>query len=348
MTMNLIETENNLSTKAKKLSGVEKAALLMIALDVDVASIVFQKLAPNEVENISTEISRIKNIPSAKLQQVLEEFFHMATSKDYLLGGGPEYAEAVLEKSFGLKAKPVIEKIKNLRTLRGFDALKEADSTQLVNLLNKENPQTIALILSRLNPEQTASVLMELDPGIRSEVAFRISTLGKISPETIKEIEKVVDQLAGLSMGETVSKVNGPQSLANILNRTSNALSKEVLEEMDKRDSNITLEVKRLMFMFDSIIDIDDRHIQRIVREVDRKDLALSLKVADDDLKEKIFKGMSERAVDLLKEELDFMGKVKLKDVEAAQAKVIDVIKKLEEEGEIELNTSKTNEEVYV
>jgi len=221
-------------------------------------------------------------------------------------------------------------------------------SMQLINFLNKEHPQTIALILSHLNPNQTAGVLKELPESLRDDVVFRIATLGKISPQTLKQIEKVVDELAGVSMSQSLSKIGGTKSLAVILNKSSLSLSKEILNKLSEKDPGVATEVKRLMFMFEDIIHIQDKDIQRILRDVDRKDLALSLKIADDKLKDKIFSNMSERAADLLKEELQYMGMVKLKEVEVAQAKVIDIIKALEDNGEISINLRGGTEEVYV
>lgn len=340
---------NNNGSKEPELNGAQKAALLMIALDVETASLVFRNLDVDEVEAISTEISKVKNIPANQVQKVLEEYYHMVTAREYVLEGGLEYAEAILEKSFGLnKAVEVVERVKNLTTLKGFDVLKKADSTQLVNFLNKEHPQTIALILARLNPNQTADVLRELPEDIRSDVAYRIATLGKISPQTLKQVEKVVDELAGLSMSQSISKVDGKKSLATILNRTSITLSKEILQKMGEIDEEAAQEVKKLMFIFDDIINIQDKDIQKVMREVERKDLALSLKTADDGLREKIFSNMSERAADLLKEELEYMGMIKLKEVEAAQARIINVIKTLEEAGDIVISTRGNSEDVYV
>ena len=331
------------------ISGAQKAALLLIALNVDTASEVFKYLDAAEVEQISTEITKVKNIPSQVVDLVMDEFYEMVTAREYVLEGGLEYAQAVLEKSFGPnKALEIIEKVKSLTTLKGFDVLKKADSTQLVNFLNKEHPQTIALILSHLNPNQTAGALKELTEPIRSDVVLRIATLGKVSPQTLKQIEKVVDEMAGFSMSQSLSKIGGTKSLADILNKTSVSLSKELLDKLEQQDPDVALEVKRLMFLFDDIVHIQDKDIQKIMREVDRKELALALKVADEKLKNKIFANMSERAADLLKEELQYMGMVKLKEVEAAQAKIIDIVKSLEENGEITLNMRGNTEEIYV
>lgn len=332
-----------------EINGVQKAALLMIALDVDSASEVFKYLDSNEVELISTEITKVKNIPSNTVDMVMEEFYNMVTANEYVLEGGLEYAQAVLEKSFGFnKAVEIIEKVKNLTTLRGFDVLRKADSAQLIGFLNKEHPQTIALILSHLPPDQTAEVFKEMQEPLRTDVVYRIATLGKISPQTLKQVEKVVDDMAGLSMGQSLSKIGGTKSLAAVLNRTNVSLSKEILGNMSEKDPDVAGEVKRLMFLFEDIVNIQDKDIQKILREVDRKDLALSLKIVEDQLKEKILSNMSERAADLLKEELQYMGMVKLKEVEAAQARIIDIVKALEESGEISLNLRGNSEEVYV
>jgi len=335
--------------KLEELTGAQKAALLMIALDVDTASQVFKYLDGYEVEVISTEISKVRNIPSNVVGDVMNDFYTMITAREYFLEGVLDYAQTLLEKSFGMsKAIEIIEKVKNMTTLKGFDVLKKADSAQLINFLNKEHPQTIALILSHLNPEQTANALKELPEESRAEVAYRIATLGKISPQTLKQIERVVDEMAGLTMSQSISKIGGTKSLATILNRTSVSMGKEILDSIEQKDPDVALEIKRLMFLFDDIIQIQDKDIQKILREVDRKDLALALKIADEKLKIKMFANMSERAADLLKEELQYMGPVKLKEVESAQAKIIDVVKSLEENGEISLNLRGDKEEVYV
>lgn len=342
---------NSKNAKDKKngLTGLQKSALLMIALDIETASEVFKYLDPGEIELISAEISKVRNIPTNIVDTVMEDFYQMVTAREYMMEGGLEYAQAVLEKSFGMqKAMDIIEKVKNLTTLKGFDVLKKADSTQLVGFLNKEHPQTIALILSHLNPNQTAEALKELPEGIRNDVVYRIATLGKISPQTLKQIEKVVDEMAGFSMQQSLSTIGGTKSLATILNRTNVSLTKEILENLEQQDPDVSLEVKRLMFLFDDIINIQDKDIQKILRVVDRKDLALALKISDEKLKNKIFLNMSERAADLLKEELQYMGMVKLKEVETAQSKIIDTVKMLEEEGEISLNIRGNAEEVYV
>ncbi len=333
----------------EEVTGSQKAAMLMVALNVEAASAVLKHLDAADVENLTAEISKVKNISSKTADTVIEEFYSMVTAREYVLEGGLDFAQAVLEKSYGSpKAVEIIEKIKRLTTLKGFDVLKKAEPAQLINFLNKEHPQTMALILSQLSPDQTANALKELPEELRIDVVHRIATLGKIAPQTLKQIEHVVDEIAGASMSQSVGKLGGAKCLAAILNRTNVTMVKEILDKLENIDTETTYEVKRLMFIFDEIINIADKDIQKIMREIDRKDLALALKISEEKLKEKIFKNMSERAADLLKEELQYMGMVKLKEVEAAQARIIDVIKRLEEQGEISLNLRGGPEEIYV
>ncbi len=332
-----------------QIKGVQKAALLMVALDVETAAEVFKFLDTTDVEMISAEISQVKNTPSRTVDQVLTEFYNMVTAREYMLEGGIEYAQSILEKSFGLaKAAEIIEKVKNLTTLKGFDVLKKADSAQLISFLNKEHPQTIALILSHLNPDQTASALKEMPESLRAEVAYRIATLGKVSPQTLKRIEKVVDEMAGLTISQSIKKLGGPQTLASILNRSSISMSKEVLEKIEEIDASVAAEVQRLMLLFEDLIHMHDKDLQKVLQNIERKDLVLALKTADEKLKNKIFSNMSERASDLLKEELQYMGMVKLKEVEAAQARIMETVKTMEENGEISLNIRGNMEDIYV
>jgi len=339
---------NERQTSFKDLTGIQKAALTLVALNVDAAAQIFKYLDTVDVEAISAEISRVKNIAPAVVDEVLDDYSEMVTAQQYVVEGGIEYAQEVLEKSFGMaRAVEIIDKVKAITTLHGFDVLKKADSTQLVNFLSKEHPQTIALIMSHLNPEQTAEAIKEMPDDLRTEVIYRIATLGKISPQTLKQIERVVDDLAGLSINQQMSKIGGTKSVATILNRTSVSLSKEIIASIEEKSDDVAAEIKRLMFIFDDIVQLQDKDIQRIMKEVDRKDLGYALKITDDAVKDKIFGNMSERAADLLKEELQFMGPVRLKEVEAAQARIVDVIKQLEEQEEITINM-RGSEEVYV
>lgn len=225
--------------------------------------------------------------------------------------------------------------------------MKKADPQQLANFLTKEHPQTIALILSHLPPDLVAEVLSEFNEQLRVDVVYRIAKLGKVSPQLLQEVEHVVDQIAEQTLSQNLATAGGAQLVANILNKSNATIAKSLLETIEERDYGLSLEIKRLMFLFEDIVTLDDRSIQRVLRDVDKRDLALALKVADEKVKEKIFKNMSERAAAVVKEELEFMGPVKLKEVEAAQMRIVDIIKRLEEQEEIVIG-GRGREDIFV
>lgn len=331
-----------------ELTGKQKAAILLMSMDVDVASKVFKELDMNEVEAIALEITNLKDVPANVVEDVIEEFYELMQASSLMLEGGLDYAQVLLEKTYGPeKAREIVEKIKVLTTVRGFNILKKADPAQLANFLSKEHPQTIALILSHLPPSQAADVLQEFPEDLRSETVLRIATIGKVSPALVSEIEQVVDQIAESTLSQNLAATGGTQIVANILNKSNNATAKAMLESIEEKNFDLANEIKRLMFLFEDIVQIDDRGIQRILRDVDKRDLALALKVADDKIKNKIFKNMSERAAAVVKEELEFMGPVKLKEVEQAQMRIVDIIKQLESEGEISIG-GRGKEDIFV
>ncbi len=331
-----------------ELSGRQKAAILLMSLDVDIAAKVFKELDMHEVEQIAVEITNLKDLSSSVIEDVIEEFYQLMTAQSYMVEGGIDFAQVLLEKSYGLdKAKDIIEKIRVLTTVRGFNILKKADPQQLASFLSKEHPQTIALILSHLSPDQSADVLNEFKEDLRIDSIHRIAKLGKVSPTLLSQIEHVVDEIAESTLSQDMAIAGGAQLVANILNRSTNASAKAMLESIETRDFDMAMQIKRLMFLFEDIVTIDDRGIQRILRDVDKRDLALALKVSDDKIKAKIFKNMSERAAEVVKEELEFMGPVKLKEVESAQIRIVDIIKQLEDQEEISIG-GKGKEDVFV
>ncbi len=320
-----------------------------MSLDVDVAARIFQEFDANDVEQIAIEIANLRGVSGEVVDRVVEEFYGMMSGQEYLLEGGMDYAMQVLEKTFGIdKAREVMERIKVLTTVRGFDILKEADSQQLANFLAKEHPQVIALILSHLTPEQTAEVLEEFDEDLRTDCLMRIATLGKVSPQLVNEIESVVDRIAEATISQNLAMTGGAQLVANVLNKSSNAQAKLLLESIETKNRQLADEIKNLMFLFEDIVLIDDKGIQRLMRDISKQDLAMALKVADDKLKQKIFKNMSERAAAVIREELEFMGPVKLKDVEMAQMRIVEVVKRLEEQEEITISGRGGSEDVFV
>lgn len=341
-----LEPVKNLSFD--KLTGRQKVAILLMTLDVEHASKIYSLMDSKDVEAIAIEITTLRGVSKEIIHQVNEDFFELMTAHGYYIDGGVDYAMNLLQRSFGIeRAREIIEKIKMLTTIRGFDILRKADPQQLASFLSKEHPQTIALILSHLTPDQSSDLLNEFSEELRADTLVRIATLGKVSPTIIAEVETVVDQIGDAVLSQNLAATGGAALVAAILNKTNNAAAKSLLETIEERNPGLSGEIKRLMFLFEDIIMIDDKGIQRILREVDKRDLAMALKVADEKIQTKIFKNMSERAAEVIREELEFMGPVKLKDVEAAQMRIVDVIKVLEERDEIVIS-GRGSEDVFV
>lgn len=333
----------------EQLSGRQKAAVLMIALDVESAAHIFKHLDQTEVEKLTVEITNMQGVHSGVINRVMEEFQQLGLAQEYIVKGGLEYAHSVLEKALGsLKAGEVIEKVKELTTVKGFSVLKKAEPRQLANFLQKEHPQTIALIMSHLSSELSADVLEEFSEELRADVAFRITTLGRIAPTLVGEIETVVDEVAEEVINENSTVTGGAKAMAAILNKVGAVQAKFLMNAIEQRDPQVAAEVKRLMFMFEDILYIDDRSVQRILREVDKKDLTLALKISDEKMKQKLYNNMSERASEMIKEELQFMGPVRLRDVEAAQTRIIEIIRQLEDNQEIVIGGRGSPEDVFV
>lgn len=332
----------------KGVTNKQKAALLMLSLDVEIATRLMKGLTSEEIEYLTVEIAGLKGVYSTQIDGVIEEFHQLITAQEYVIQGGWDFAQKLLETSLGpMRAKGVMEKVKALTHVTGFAMLKKADPKQLASFLQKEHPQTIALVLSNLSGDQTSGVLTEFPDELRNEVTMRIATLGKVSPALLAEIEEVLSSVAEAEISQNMSTVGGTKSVANVLNKMANATAKNILEYLEGKDPSLANEVKRLMFMFEDLVYVDDRGIQRLLREVDKKDLALSMKVAEESLKEKILKNMSERAQELLREELQFMGPVRLKEVEAAQTRIVMIVRQLEDSGELVI-AGRGKEEVIV
>lgn len=332
-----------------QLSSRQKAALLVLSLDVEAATRIMRKLTQQEIEDLTLEITNVRGVPSQVIDNVSDEFHQLIVAQQYVVQGGLDYAQQLLEHTLGFaKAADILEKVKVLSHVTGFDMLKKADPKQLAGFLQKEHPQTIALILSNLSPEQTAQVLSEFADDLRNDVTFRISTLGKVNPALLSEMEDVLEDIAEAEISQSMSSLGGTKSVAAILNRCSTAEAKVILESIEQKNPQLAGEIKRLMFLFEDLLFVDDKGIQRILREVDKKDLAMSMKVSEDKLKQKIFSNMSERAQELLKEELQYMGPVRLKDVEMAQTRIVEIVKQLEDQGEIVVAGRGGKEEVFV
>jgi len=332
----------NAAAPAKdRLTGRKKAAILCMALGSETAAKITQRLAPEEVEAISFEIARLEQVSSEIVDVVLNEWIETAVGVDSLSAGGVEYAEAVLDKAFGpAKAAQILKRIQSeLADSAGLRRLRKADPQQLGSTLRSEHPQTIALVLAHLEPAQTAAVLKEISPDIGGEVIFRMARMEKVSPEMLQLIERSLGAEADFSLSEGMTSAGGPAAVAAVLNLIQGVLEKQLLEGVGERDQELCEQIKNLMFVFEDIGTLDVKALQRLLRDVDTKGLALSLKAASEELKAKIMGAMSQRAVGALKEEIEFLGPVRMRDVEAAQSAIVTQVRKLEEIGEIIINS---------
>ncbi len=318
------------------LSATQKAALILIAMGVDCAAEVMRNLSDKEVERITVEIAKSKNVTSDHLAKVIEEYYALLSANKYITEGGIEYAKQVLENAWGAtKAEDIIKRVEAATEISAFYLLQTVDDKQLLSFLQNEHPQTAALILANLKPKQSASILSELSEEDQHEITYRLATMEKTSQDLIEDIEDVLRDQVGTVFGGDLSRAGGVESAANILNAVSRSAEKSILGYLRERDPELSDEITSLMFLFDDITGLDDNAIQRIVKEVDSKTIALALKAAQNDLKEKIFKNMSERAAEMLQDELQFLGPVRVKEVENAQKLILDVVRELEEAGEI-------------
>ena len=320
----------------ESLNGRQKAALLCLALGSDAAAKVTQKLSSTEVEMLSFEIARMDDVSGPVIDQVLEEWMESAIGIGSLSNGGVEYAKQVLEKAFGsVRAADVLQRVQGqLADTAGLTRLRRADPQQLGNTLRNEHPQTIALVLAHLDPQQTANILKELPSAKGGEVVYRMAGMEKVQNEMLMLIEKHIGSDTSSMMTEgTVS--GGPKAVAEVMNFISGTLEKELMSGVEERDPDLCEVIKNLMFVFEDLNSLDDKAIQRVLREVEAKSLALALKAASPELKAKILGCMSQRAVAALQEEMEMMGPARMKDVEVAQTAFVAQVRRLEEMGEI-------------
>jgi len=302
----------------------QKAALVLVALGVDNASEILKNLSENEVEHISIEIAKLRNVSADVLSNVIEDFYQMMMANQYIVQGGIKYAKDVLEKAWGKKkAEDLLKRVEAVTEVSAFYLLQTVDDKQLLNFIQNEHPQTAALILANLKPGQSAAILSELPQENQYEIAYRLATMEKTSPELISDIEDVLRDQMGSVFGSSLSKTGGPESVAQILNSVNQTSEKNILSNLRERDAELAAEITDFMFLFEDLIWLMDSAIQRILKEIDSKLLGLSLKAASPELKDKVFKNMSERAAAMLKEELEYLGPVKLKDVENAQKEIL-------------------------
>src|SRR5690625_2377329 len=320
----------------KKISGFQKAAILLISLGPDVSANIFKHLSEEEVEKLSLEISSVQKVDSELKEDVIEQFHQISIAQDYISQGGVGYAKTVLEKAFGKQeATNIIQRLTSSLHVRPFDFARKAPPNQLLNYLQGEHPQTIALVLSYLDPEQAGQILSELEEDVQADIARRIATMESTPPDFIEEIEMVLEKNISTSLSETYTQTGGIAAVVQVLNEVDRSTERTILDTLEIQEPDLAEDIKKRMFVFDDIVILDNRAVQRIIREVESDDLKLALRVVGDEVKDVIFNNMSERMSETIKEEMEYMGPVRLRDVEEAQSRIVSTIRRLDEIGEI-------------
>jgi flagellar motor switch protein FliG len=331
-----------------KINGEQKAAILLISLGPEISSEVFKELKEEHVEQVALQIANMKKVSPAERDAVMEETYQLSMAEEYISQGGVDYARDVLEKALGeQRAIEIINRLQGALQMTPFDFIKRTDPQQLLNFIQNEHPQTISLILAHLNSEHAATILSALPGEIQVDVAQRIAVMERATPDIIMEIEKVLERNIASVFTQEMTAAGGVRSVAEMLNRVDRSTEKAIMEKLEETNPDLADEIKRLMFVFDDVLLIDDKSIQRILREVDQKDLILALKGAGEEVKAKILKNMSQRARALILEEMEVMGPTRLKNTEEAQQKIVNTIRQLEEMGEIVVSRG-GEEEVFV
>jgi flagellar motor switch protein FliG len=318
------------------MNAEQKAAVLLIALGSDMSSQVMKHLKEETVEQLTLQIANMRKITPAEKDLVLEDCYQMSLAEDALVQGGVDYAKDLLERSLGShKAVEILNRLQGALQTIPFDFIKRADPHQILNFIQNEHPQTIALIMAHLTPDQSANILRQLPEEIQVDVTRRIAIMERATPDVIMEVERVLERKISSVFTQEYAPAGGVRAVAEILNRMDRSTEKAVMEKLEEETPELADDIKRLMFVFDDIMLIDDRAIQLVMREVDQKDVVLALKGASEQVKNKILKNMSSRARQMVLEDMEVMGPVRLKTTEEAQQKIVNVIRRLEEMGEI-------------
>ncbi len=320
----------------KELTGRQKAAIFLVTVGSEISAEIFKHLREDEIEALTFEIARLESVDSTERDLVLMEFQELMMAQDFITTGGIEYARELLEKSLGSqKAVDIINRLTSSLQVRPFDFVRRTDPMHLLNFIQQEHPQTIALILAYLEPQKASIILSSLPHEIQSDVAKRIATMDRTSPETLREVERVLEKKLSTLSSEDYTAAGGVESIVEILNLVDRSTEKTIIESLEEEDPELAEDIKKRMFVFEDIVMLDDRAIQKVLREVDTSELAKALKSVDTEVQDKIFRNMSKRAATLLKEDMEYMGPIRMKDVEEAQQKIVSIIRKLEEQGEI-------------
>ena len=318
------------------MDGVQKSAILLIALGPEKSSKIFKHLKEDEIEQLTLEIANTGSVSPQLKEDILNEFYEVCLAQQYLAEGGISYAKELLEKALGEeKAKDVISKLTASLQVRPFEFIRKTDPAQLLNFIQDEHPQTIALILSYLPAPMASQVVSALPPEKQADVAKRIATMDRTSPDVIKEVERVLERKLASLVNQDYTIIGGVDAIVQILNAVDRGTERHILETLEIEEPELADEIRRKMFVFEDILSLDDRAIQRVLRDVDNNDLAVALKNANEEVQNVIFNNLSKRLAAMIKEDMEFMGPVRLKDVEEAQQKIVNIVRKLEDSSEI-------------
>ena len=321
---------------SEELKGIQKAAILLIALGPEKSSLIFKHLKEEEIEDLTLEIANTKSVTPQVKDKVINEFYEVCLAQQYIAEGGIGYAKELLEKALGAdKAMDVIGKLTASLQVKPFEFVKKTDASQLLNFIQDEHPQTIALILSYLSAGQAATILGALIPEKQAEVARRIATMDRTSPDVIKEVERVLESKLSSLVNQDYTIIGGVDAVVEILNTVDRGTEKHIMETLEVEEPELADEIRKKMFVFEDILLLDDRAIQRVLRDVDNNDLAIACKGSTEEVQGAIFSNMSKRLAEMIREDMEFMGPVRMKDVEEAQQKIVNIIRKLEDSGEI-------------
>ena len=324
------------NTTLQSLTGTQKAAVLLLSLDAEAAGLVLKTMSSKSVEEVTRELASMGTVPKQLRDAVVNDFYNLAVARSWMVEGGLENARTLLSQSLSREeADEIMQRISSQVRKTPFSFLQKAESQNLLTFIQDEHPQTIALIVSHLQYSKASEILAGLPTPKQIEVVKRVANMEQTNPEVISEVERGLEARLANMLSQSFEKIGGVDSVAEMLNLTDRTTEKSIMEGLEAEDPDLVEEIRRLMFVFEDINLVDDKGIQAVLKEVENDELALALKTASEDLQEKIFKNMSERAATLIREDMEFMGPVRVADVEASQQRIVDTVRRLEDAGEI-------------
>ena len=334
---------------ASKLTPLQKAAVALVVFGTEVSAEVFKNLNEGEIEKLTVEIANLRDVPPDVEEAVIKECHTIFMAREYVAQGGVDYAREILESALGKhKAGEILKRLEGSLRQTGFSLLRNIDPKQLISFVQNEHPQTIAVLLTQIPSQSAAGVLSELPPELQAEVALRIATMENISPEVLHQMEEELENQFEGASARDLSISGGAKVVADILNLIETSAEKHIIQSLEAEDADLAAQIKNMMFVFEDLVLLDDRSVQRLLKEVETKGLAIALKAASDEIKKKIYSNVSERVATMIKEEMEFLGPMRLSDVEAAQQKVVESIRRLEEEGQLVISGRGGKDEIIV